>query len=108
MKKNQTFRTYKRNGIYYVSFDKGKKAKWTSTGLRNYAEVVSKFKDAASDSLLPSRSVRLSEFIDTFLERISPRVREGTLRGYRLALGQFLEIIGNKHLSTIGHFPFCR
>lgn len=33
MKKDQTFRTYKRNGIYYVSYDKGKKAKWTSTGL---------------------------------------------------------------------------
>ncbi len=101
MKKEQTFRTYKRNGIYYVSYDKGKKAKWTSTGLRNYAEVVSKFKNAATDSLLPSQSVRLSEFIDTFLERVSPRVRAGTLRGYKLALGQFLEIIGNKHLSTI-------
>ena len=104
MKKNQTFRTYKRNGIYYVSYDKGRQAKWTSTGLRNYAEVVSKFKNggtSASDLLLPPRSVRLSEFIDTFLERISPRVRGGTLRGYRLALGQFLKIIGNKHLSTI-------
>jgi len=101
MKQEQTFRTYKRNGIYYVSYDKGKKAKWTSTGLRNYAEVVSRFKNASSLPLLPSQSLRLSEFIDTFIERVSPRVRAGTLRGYRLALSQFLDAIGNKRISEI-------
>lgn len=92
-------RTYKRNGIYYISFDTGRKARWTSTGLRNYADVIHKYREATA--ITPAHTQKLSDFIPEYLERISPMIRKGTGRTYRFVLEEFLRIVGDKQLSSL-------
>ena len=105
-----TLRTWKRkSGVYYITYDRGTRATWISTGLRDHTDVIAKFQN---QSTLPqpqlTRSLRLSEFIPIFEERSTGHIRPGTLRGYKLALAQFQTAIGDKHLSAIDSLDIHR
>ncbi len=95
----KVFRTWKRNGVYYVAYQAGPRVQWHSTGLRNYGEVVKKFSTGLP--LDTPKTLRLSEFIKMLEDRAAGYIRPGTLRSYKLALEQLKTVVGDKHLKDI-------
>jgi integrase len=91
--------TKRNNGIFYYGFrDSQGKISWHTTKCTRRSEAINflkQFKQSTANRATPT----LTEFTQTFSNRMQGIIRPTTLEGYFLHVRQFTDVVGDKALS---------
>jgi len=100
MTHRKLYLTKRSNQIWYLGWIEDGRRRWGSTKCRNKSDAYLFLKEFQESDKKPIVNITLSECFKIFLEEHGPSLRVNTLESYGGAIKSFLDLCGDKYISS--------